>query len=313
MLSSSAGFSKLNKRKKYYETDNMQYNRAELMRMHEQGIEIIIGPKPKPKPKERIRKNLNPPTVTIQNLNIIANENDKNIENNDNKENNKIEGNNENKTDEEYEIKEDIKRIEIRHDQHWFVMKFENANEFYEFLDKFKIFGLLAEEDGILIITNYIDLIGNNTKYRIVKFVSFDRWSPFRIESKNDQFKKFYSDINSIKKKGIYTKTEKTIGIRHHYVWLQLTFRYEWEFEKFIFDSKCYGLVDEHTSLIVRKFKDLEQSDYRLANINNWDQCNAPDLDGSYSGSIGINSNKNNKGASNKKGKKTKTSSSGWW
>ena len=70
-----------------YVHDGMQYNRAELMRMQEQGIEIIIGPKPQNQPKPP--SPLNPPTVTIKNLNIVADQN--RIDSNDNDDNNKEE------------------------------------------------------------------------------------------------------------------------------------------------------------------------------------------------------------------------------
>eukprot|EP01083_Nonionella_stella_P163256 536696_1 len=294
-------------RKNSYEyAHDMSYNRASLMRMQEKGEEINWPPKPKkPEPPKAPK---NPPTVTIANLNIIANENE--VKDADKDESPAVVQPNDSNDKKEADVnaqKEDIKKIEIRYEHQWFVMKFENAGAFYEFLDRFKIFGLLAEKDGCLIITHYDDLIGENTAYRTVKFTRFDRWKPYRVESKNDKLKKFYSDTQSIKKKGVCTKVQKTIGIRHNYVWLQLTFRYKWEFDKFIFESECYGLVNEHTNVVVSTYSDLEQNDYRLFDVNSWDQYNESDVDGTYSGSL--QHANTNKGA-NKKRKTSKTSSS---
>merc|ERR1711879_657254 len=91
---------------------------------------------------------------------------------------------------------------------------------------------------------------------------------------------------NAIKKRGVCSKTEKTIGIRHHYIWLQLTFRYEWEFDKFLLDSRCYGLADECTTDVIRRYKDLQQVDYRLMAMPTWDSYNMADIDGTYSGNV---------------------------
>ena len=145
-----------------------------------------------------------------------------------------------------------------------------------------QIFGLLAEKDGVLIINNYSDLIGDNKRYRTVKFYDFDRWSPNEKEIKSNEYKKYFSNKNSIKIKGVCTKNEKTIGIRLKYCWLQLTFRYKWEFDKFLKDSNCYAFCDEYDRSIVTKYKDLKQSDYRLLNVstNDWDKFNDAEVDG---------------------------------
>ena len=138
----------------------------------------------------------------------------------------------------------------------------------------------MAEKDGILIVTHYDDLIGDNTKYRTVKFTEFDRWCPLEKEIKTDKYKKYFNDKNSIKNRGVCTKINKTIGIRNNCCWLQLTFRFEWEFKKFLFDSKDYSLCDEYDRSIILKYKDLKQSDYRLLNIHEWDKYNDTEKDG---------------------------------
>ncbi len=132
----------------------------ELMRRQELGLEINIGPKPPQQSQPAVN---NRPVVTITNLNVNAEDGDqKKDEAKDEaaakaqKEKEQLDG---------YEAKDDLKKIEIRHNNHWFMVKFENADEFYQFMDKFSIFGLLAEEDGCLIITHYDDLIGD-LKYR---------------------------------------------------------------------------------------------------------------------------------------------------
>merc|ERR1712130_462943 len=105
-------------------------------------------------------------------------------------------------------------------------------------------------------------------------------------EKNTADYKKFSSNRNAIKKRGVCSKTEKTIGIRHHYIWLQLTFRYKWEFDKFLLDSRCYGLADECTTDVIRKYKDLQQVDYRLMAMPTWDSYNMADVDGTYSGNV---------------------------
>ena len=67
---------------------------------------------------------------------------------------------------------------------------------------------------------------------------------------------------------------------------LQLTFRYEWEFEKFLADSKCYGMTNQYSGEVVRKFQDLEKSDYRLFAMPTWDSYDMKDLDGKYTGNV---------------------------
>ena len=268
--SSSPSFGKMKKRGMYV-ADTMQYNRAALMRAQAMGEEIVINPKPKQQPVPQAIRPLNPPTVTINNLNIVANNEEEEEKNNDN------DNEKEKVIKKEFEPKDDVKCIQVRHRQSWFIVKFKNCIEFYEFLDRFCIFGLFAEENGCLIITHFDDLIGQNVKYRTVKFNEFDKWAPSEIESESKDFKKFHSTKNQIgsNKDKKDTKNEgKTIGIRHKFVWLQLTFRYEWEFEKFLFDAKVYGLVDEHSALIVRTFDDLETSDYRMFNPQQFDKYN---------------------------------------
>lgn len=49
---------------------------------------------------------------------------------------------------------------------------------------------------------------------------------------------------------------------------------------------QCYGMVDEHTSEIVRKYKDLRVWDYRLLAQPQWDSYNMKDLNGTYSGNV---------------------------
>merc|ERR1719295_3978 len=235
--------SKLSKRGPY-RPDNMQYNRAELMRMQEQGLEIEIPPKPAavanpPRP--------NPPTVTITNLNIVAADDTKQP---DADVDDEAKSTSDKSAVAEYVAKEEVKRVQIRHQQHWFTVQWNSADAFYRFLDEFNCFGLLAEKDGALIVTHYDDVTGDGAQYRTVKFAKFDRWAPARTESKSDGYKKLYDDTNSVQKRGAVSKTAKTIGIRHNFVWLQLTFRFEWEFDKFLWDSKCYALVNEHSSLV---------------------------------------------------------------
>ena len=202
-MSSFASGSSFSKTKyRYEEPDNMQYNRARLMRMQEEGVEIVINPKPKP--IARRPNPVNPPTVTIKNLNVIADQKQIPDEDDENKKDSKPETKDDKDAEQKkYSPKPDLKKIMIRKDYHWFIMKFENAMEFYQFLDKFQIFGLLAEEDGCLIITNYDDLLGENKKYRMVKFTQFDKWTAEHIEEKNSSFKKFFNNSNSIKKKGV--------------------------------------------------------------------------------------------------------------
>merc|ERR1712129_191445 len=116
---------------------------------------------------------------------------------------------------------------------------------------------------------------------------------------------------NMVKTKGVCSKNEKTIGIRHRFIWLQLTLRYEWEFDKLLKDANVYGLVDEHSSFVVRKYADLEVSDYRLFEVFDWDKYNDADADGkTFSGVVQVNDNKA-KGTPNKKSKKQ--DSSGWF
>ena len=123
---------------------------------------------------------------------------------------------------------------------------------------------------------------------------------------------------------GVCTKTQKTIGIRHSCCWYQLTFRYKWEFDKFLYDSKCYGLTDEHSSLVVTKYEDLQTSDYILLNVHTWDQYNVPDEDGGYSGSYRLNAKDKPGGGrggaevrvrskKSKRGSGGASSSTSWW
>ena len=90
------------------------------------GTEIIINPKPE-QTKPPIVRPINPATVTINNLNITTNgneaENDKEEKDNDYQPESK----------KEYKPKEDVKRIQVRHKQNWFTLKFQNCDEFYEF------------------------------------------------------------------------------------------------------------------------------------------------------------------------------------
>lgn len=160
MFSSVSSSSVKQKRSRgYVPTDYSEYNRAELMRRQELGLEIQIGQKPAPEPQHVVNK----PTVTITNLNINADDGD---EKEDESKDQAVEKAKEEKQQlDVYEAKEDLKKIEIRHNHNWFVMKYQNSDEFYQFLDKFSIFGLLAEEDGCLIITHYDDLIADK-KYR---------------------------------------------------------------------------------------------------------------------------------------------------
>jgi len=298
-----SSISKMRKRP-YRVPDRMRYNRAELMRAQAMGQEFEINPPPKPQPMPA--RPVKPATVTINNLNINTA--------NDEKEESPAKTEEEEK--EKYEPKEDMKRIQVRHKQHWFTVMYKNADEFYEFLDNFCIFGLLAEENGCLIITNYDDLIGGDAKYRTVKFNQLDKWKPESLDKESKEYKKFYSDQNMVKTKGVCSKNEKTIGIRHKFIWLQLTLRFEWEFDKLLFDAGVYGLVDEHTSLVVRKFEDLEVSDYRLFEVREWDKYNDPDEDGkTFSGTVQVNDGKGAKPkpSNNKKKVSKKETSSGWF
>ena len=139
------------KKRRHYQHDNMVYNRAELMRLQAEGIEIVIGEKSKNEQKLPQQ----PPNVVIKNLNVISNPNinqqsekKEDIIDDDNKDNKDTKpisstvtdkGDDDNNKDEKYELKENIKTIEIRHQHHWFIMTFENDDEFYKFLDKFKV------------------------------------------------------------------------------------------------------------------------------------------------------------------------------
>lgn len=300
-MSYSSSSMKLGKKRNPYVADTMQYNRVELMRAQAMGTEIVINPKPQPAAPRA--KPVNPATVTINNLNITTNANEADY---------KEPIDEQSETKKVYEAKEDVKRIQVRHKQNWFTLNYKNADEFYQFLDDFCIFGLLSEENGCLIITNYDDLQGENKKYRTVAFNQFDKWKPAEIESESKEFKKFYSAQNMIKTKGVCTKNEQTIGIRHKFIWLQLTIRFEWEFDKLLKDSNVYGLVDEHSALVVRKFEDLEVSDYRLFDVKQWDKYNDPEKDGkTFSGMVQANDAKtaNDQTKKNKK----KQASSGWF
>eukprot|EP00485_Elphidium_margaritaceum_P018835 CAMPEP_0202733564 /NCGR_PEP_ID=MMETSP1385-20130828/188233_1 /ASSEMBLY_ACC=CAM_ASM_000861 /TAXON_ID=933848 /ORGANISM="Elphidium margaritaceum" /LENGTH=313 /DNA_ID=CAMNT_0049399901 /DNA_START=31 /DNA_END=972 /DNA_ORIENTATION=+ len=295
---SSKMFSKTHRRR----PDYMQYNRAQLMRQQHTGAEIIIGPPVKPVAPPRPVV----PTVTIENIHVMAS--NKNTADNDDDDDTKK---NDHQTHSQEESKEELyvptpneKLVQVRHKHHWFSLKFEHDQHFYEFLDEFQIFGFLAEENGCLIVTNYQDLLGQSTKYRTVRFAEFDRWMPASSEQSGADYKKFYNEQNSIKLRGAVSKTEKTIGIRHNYRWLQLTFRYKWEFDKFLYDSKCYAFVDEHSSLIIREYKDLQTSDYRLMDVSDWDAYNSADADGSYSGSTVVVQDTKRRNTNTKKNKR---------
>ena len=159
------------------EPDYAVYNRRELMRRQEIGLQIDIEPQTNtiqplgngkrpyaPYSSQSVPTAINnQPVVAITNLNINA---DDEVTESKDEEAQKAEQ--EKEQLDAYEPKEDVKRIEMRNQHNWFILKFADCDEFYQFLDQFSIFGLLAEEDGCLIITHYDDLVADK-KYRTGK------------------------------------------------------------------------------------------------------------------------------------------------
>lgn len=158
--------------------------------------------------------------------------------------------------------------------------KFSNSQRFYKFLDENKAFGLLEQfpenlirnaeiteeykenhsnkkndENGLklkdlllptqngLIITYYSDLV-SNAKYRIVEQTQFNRWVPIEQDCEIE----YIDDRYSIEKNGSLIKNNKdfvgkVIGLRVYNHCLQIRFGFEWEFKRFIKDTKALGLV----------------------------------------------------------------------
>eukprot|EP01084_Bolivina_argentea_P143939 252658_1 len=166
------------------------------------------------------------------------------------------------------------KTIQIRHNYHWFGMRFKDDNDFYEFLDKQNAFGVLGEND-IHIIRNYEDL-QSDIKYGIVKYDKLDKWVPEYHETNTAEYKINYNDKGKIiKNDTIQSELESNgiiIGLRVHYKWLQCRFRWKWEFDKLLKDVGCTGLCDENNLFIVRRYEDLEMKNYRVIYCSNFDE-----------------------------------------
>jgi len=166
---------------KYSYGPNIVYNRAKLMRKQLMGVLNELTEEDLNGTKEIEQKNQPMPI-----LNAYMSENQIMVETQVKK---AQEDNKDEKKQEEIlkKINPEIKVIKIRHRYNWLVMKFENCMEFYEFLDEFKLFGLLEENGKGLIINNYDDLIYNNDQalfYRVVSFDQFDLWVPPYVEEK---------------------------------------------------------------------------------------------------------------------------------
>ncbi|ETO06122.1 hypothetical protein RFI_31274 [Reticulomyxa filosa] len=159
------------------------------------------------------------------------------------------------------------KSIQLSVSYHYMKYEFSGARHFYQFLDDTKAFGLVeVEEDEVLnqnkgentqkapqeglqvqsnetskpsqhyglIVTHYDDLV-QNAKYERVDYYYLDRW----VVKSNDITDNNKLDLRySIKMKGVISKpteTSKTIGLRYAKgQWLQVVFRYPWEFSAFI-------------------------------------------------------------------------------
>jgi len=191
--------------------------------------------------------------------------------------------------------------------------EFANACEFYQFLDTIKVFGLtLVDEFGDinsntekisqenntieggvlevkeknknngLVVTHYDDLLENG-RYRRIDYTHFDQWD-VKINDITDD--KQLNVKYSIKNRGVILKPNeqsKCIGLRYAGgLWLQIIFRYAWEFPVFLKNFNMLGLVEEletnveangekerYGQRLLNKFEQLMERDYRIVLIGN--------------------------------------------
>jgi len=157
---------------------------------------------------------------------------------------------------------------------------------------------ILRDKRFGLIVTHYDDLV-ENAKYQRLDYNHLDRWLP----KKNDIEEKSMDFRYAMKTKGCIYKPNgiehsKTIGLRcANGHWVQLVFRYDWEFSMFLKQVNAMGLVEEmendtingylyqnhqnhhyqtqhnHKGMqLITKYHQLMEKDYRIVLLQDLDQ-----------------------------------------